>query len=281
MDHADFNLPIPKKLLALWVQLRNEEDQAGRLALLLSSVHSYGHACNLSNAVNDRQGKSRFVYYGESRTLSEYSLEEGVDEYVNKHLEELFINTLNTYLEDKQTLPDGVKKSIGVLNRVKTLLIRLFTTGQYGILIELNIPDYIKSQVDLVFSSLEDTLDDITMDFTEYLRDTDNNWMADRVDNLGVSFWGDVEDKTTNNFTKYFGRDIQNINNYDEVYKRYVTFHGLFLKVTRTITAESLFEIFDITSSSYTKTLIILVNEFQLMFDADTNLQLIQKFIYA
>lgn len=270
-----------ERLLETWDQLNVEGDIAVQTAILLSGVHYFGYALTESNRVNGRQGKSRVTFTNEQRKLMEHALDENVDTFIDKKLNDLFFYIVSTYLIDKQTLPESKpKKALGIEGRVKSLMIMLFATNQYDIIPKLQVPYYVQPQVDKVFKKIYQEQDEVLDLWIQYLEQHESQELADHVRDLGDSFWGSEYMTSGAIWTTKFKGMIHLFKNLAETYDAYLKFRTSYIKVTRSIPRNELFGIFDLTDDKYDKFRKTVLNDFQQLFTEDENALAIQKLIY-
>lgn len=277
---TDSGIKLNQRFLSCYRLIEGETDVAEMMTDLLFAANEYSHAQVLSNELNGRQGKNRKVYDGDKRALMNYSFEEDVDMFIDKQLDDLLVNSLNMYLADKQELPTSPKFAAGIENRVKALLIMLFGTGQLGIIPRLNVPTYVlpyvKKATDKIFDTKEDALEGWIM----YLEDSGNEKLAEIVRSIGNEFWGSDTVNAQDVFQRHFQNYLKDIKDYEKTYQMYLYYRNEYMKLTRRVTMNRLYETFDMTSNQFDKGKKAFINEFPQMFSEDETANLILKVIY-
>lgn len=270
-----------RRLLEVWNQLNEENDVAMMTAILLTGVHFFGYALTMSNSINGRQGKNRLTFRNENRRLIEVAEDDNIDAVQDKKLNDLFSYIIQTYLTDKQELPEGRPKlANGMMSRVKSLFIMLFATGQYGVIPKLTIPPYIQPMIDKTFDWINEEQDNILDNWIAYLEQHESQEIADLVRSLGRSFWGSDYVTPENIFLTKFQGMTHKFKDYAATYSAYLQFRGENIKVTRSIARNSLTTIFQMSDDQFNWYRKCIIDEFQHIFTEDENSVAIQKLIY-
>lgn len=95
------------RLLEVYDQIADNPDVAYKTAAFLTISNYYSYALRVSNMINGRQGKNRATVSYQTSQLMRYSLDTDVDEILDQRMTDLFVDILNTYLSDKQELPQS------------------------------------------------------------------------------------------------------------------------------------------------------------------------------
>lgn len=277
----DIRTSVSDRLLEVYDQIAEAEDMAQKTAALLTTSHYYGHALKLANAVNGRQGKNRITVNYDSFKLMKYSLDTDVDEILDQRVADLFVTILNTYLADKQELPSSSpRKAAGMLSRVKTLMIMLVVTNQYGLIPLLNIPRYIFYKVTELFDNIQEIKEDVLDSWIQWLIDNDNKKMADIAAAAGNEFWGSEGIKANVMYDRHYGRMREDIKKPIETYDKYLHFRSEYRKSTKNIQPSKIYDIFDITPDSYNRARRNVYKEITDLFPEDSNIKAIQRLIF-
>lgn len=270
-----------QRLLSCYLKYDTDPDQTARLVTLLNTVHTYNWSIVQSNEINARQGKSRFTYSSDSVGLMNYPINEDIDSVTDKRLNELVIRCINEYLMDKQILPDKPLAKAGMIARVKSLLIKLFANGMYGILPELNVPVYATDWVVNALDQIQTTQDTVLNEYILYLEESGNIKLADIAKSVGPKFLVSGKTKGISNFQRY----TENVSDlvivdYDQVYNKYLEARKQCIQVIRNLASNSLFKVFDISIDSYHTGIRNVMAEFENLFTDDVSVKLIRKLTY-
>lgn len=260
--------------------VKNEAFIPEMMTGLLYSAHEFSYAQIISNEINNRQGKNRKTYVGDSKKLMSYASEEDVNLIVDRQLDELMVSSLNVYLSDKQELPASEKFAAGIISRVKSMIVKLFGTGQYGIVTQLNLPDYVKPYVQLAFDKIAESKEDSLDDWINYLEDSGNDFLAEIVRSKGADFWGSDTVNAQDVFQRNFQAHLKEIRDYEKTYQMFLYYRNEYMKMTRKVTMNRLYETFDMTNNQYDKGLRMFINELPQMFNESEVNNLILKMIY-
>lgn len=261
------------RLVEIYSQIDQSEDIAYKTAAFMTVSNYYSYALRLSNEVNGRQGRNRLTVDYSTAKLMQYSLDTDVNMILDKQLTELLVSILNAYLSDKQDLPGNKPRvSTGILNRVKSLMIMLVSTNQYGIIPMLNIPPYMLKQVGNLFDNIQQIKEDVLDSWITYLSDNNNQKMAERVRSVGNEFWGSEGIKANVIYDRYFGDMEAEINNPIETYKVYLKFRAEYRKSTKNILPSRVYDIFNITPDAYDKSRKNVYLEIQQLFPDENDI---------
>lgn len=268
------------RMIEVYDQISNAEDVATMTACFLTISNYYNYAMSISNEINGRQGKSRMTVTSDTAQLMRYSLENDIDDILDKRLSDLFVSILNTYLIDKQELPSDPRKAAIIENRVKALIIMLVSTNQYGVIPLLNIPTYILTKVSLLFENLRKIKDQVLMEFIEYLESTGNREMAEIVRSSGNEFWGSEGMKANSVYDRHFGHLKDRIIKPVETYNEYKNFRARYRKSTKNVLPSTVYEVMNITPGAYDRARLNVYNEITNLFPEDENIKTVQRLIF-
>jgi hypothetical protein len=282
-DTGPFQSEMANRILAAYAAIDSEsEDIRNRLASLMSITNNYGYALTIANEVNSRQGKMRYVYSDDERTLMSHSYEPDVNPTIDSQLEELFIYMVDSYLAMHSDLSDSEEGSNTWkyhVNSVKTVLIMLFKNNQYGIIPKLHVPDWAQQWVVNAIEAINDKQEEVYFEWITYLSESGNEELVDTVKSVGIDFF--KVSKAINTFYKYFKDKIANIKNYDEVYAKFLELRDEYIKASTNITQKSLYPIFETTDDTFNKRKKTVINEFQQMFQTDEHAILLKRLIFG
>lgn len=270
------------KLYEIYNQIADTDDIAQKTAALLTTTNYYSHAIKISNILNGRQGKNRVTVTGSTSQLMAYSLETDLDEITDKHLTELLVSIIDTYLADKQELPSNERLAAGILSRVKALIIMLITTNNFSIIHMIKIPLYVLKMTTNIFDQIREIEQSILDDFVKYLIDSGNAEMAEIVVREGKSFWGTEGIKADVLYDRYFG-ELANqgkIKNPTETYQKYLQFRAEYRKSTKSILPSRMYDIFQITQDAYSRARQNVYYELNQLFPEDKNIEVIKRLLY-
>lgn len=267
------------RLLEVYTQMQAAEEVKYMIAILMTTSETYSYALRISNELNGLQGKNRAVVSYDSMELMRYSIETDVDELMDKKILDLFVAILNTYLADKQELPQNAREAAGVKSRVKALMIMLIRTNQYGIIPLLTIPTWLLRDVSDIFTELRKIKDEVTNAWIQYLESTGNIEMAEIVRSLGNEFWGSEGIKANVIWDRHFGKIQDKIKNPAETYEKYKELRAAYRKTTKNIMPSKVYDIFDITPDAYDKARRSVYAELEQLYPEDDNIQVIQKLV--
>lgn len=267
------------RLLEVYTQMQAAEEVKYMIAILMTTSETYSYALRISNELNGLQGKNRAVVSYDSMELMRYSIETDVDELMDKKVLDLFVAILNTYLADKQELPQNAREAAGVKSRVKALMIMLIRTNQYGLIPMLTIPTWLLRDVSDIFTELRKIKDEVTNTWIQYLESTGNGEMAEIVRSLGNEFWGSEGIKANVIWDRHFGKIQDKIKNPAETYEKYKELRAAYRKTTKNIMPSKIYDIFDITPDAYDKARRAVYAELEQLYPEDDNIQVIQRLV--
>lgn len=271
-----------ERLLSIYDAISPGGDDAENLTVLLSYKNTWGYANRLANVVNHRQGKERSVYDSNKRELINSSYEEHVDISMDKKLDDLFVNVLNEYLSPLAIVPQGVNKSKKVINTCGACLIMLFKNNQLGIIPRLKLPDYAIPWIEKTFELIRSVQDDVMDEWIEYLIESNNEFLIDKMREIGNDFFIQTASDAICTYSKYLKGYTDKINDPDKTYEKFLELKAEFNKVTGTINQNKLYEIYGMTEDSFKNRRISIIEEFQVAFTRNNeNLDLLKKLIYG
>lgn len=259
------------KVVEIYKQITDTDDPANRTAAFLTFLHQYNYSLNISNEINDRQGKNRYAST-ESYKLMRYSYSaQDINEVLDEKLLNLLVSIINSYLEDKKELPSNEKLARSKMVRAKSLMIMLITTNQINVIALLDdLPKYLHGPVSKIFDLMSTIREDSLDGFVKYLRESGNEKMADIAESVGGrDFWGTDGTKANVVYERHFGKIREEIVNPIETYKKYLKFRGEYRKSSRGIVPSKILEIFDISKDSYQKGRKNVYNEILTQFPDD------------
>lgn len=280
-DHS-LREPGNERLLEVWDQLNSTSDVPVLTAILLSGVHYYSHAITQSNVLNGLQGRNRATFHNEQKSLMNLSLEDNTDLVIDKQLNDLFIYICSTYISERMVLPVNKPKiANGMKLDVYSFIIMLFATGQYGVLSQIEIPDYAKKPIGEVFEFITDSQDKILDTWIEYLEGHESQELADLVRSMGRSFWGSEYSTAQNTFLTKFQNRLHKFKDYQGTYDAYLKFRESYIKVSRNIARNGLIGYFGMSNDQYNWHHNNVINELNNTFVEDESSLAIQKLIYG
>jgi hypothetical protein len=169
------------KLIKSYDSVAESEDLSELTSWALFSVFKYYHAQqNITRDLVLHQGKNRSILSNDNRNLLPPS-EDSVNEKENKKRSKRITDKLNLYLSDKQELPDSPKLSIGITNKVKSLVIVLFRNNAFDIINQLDLPYYVSDYIDPVFATIRENREDVLDNWISYLMNSENEILVDTV----------------------------------------------------------------------------------------------------
>lgn len=241
------------KLMEIYDQITNEADETSRLASFLTTTNYYSYGLKVANELNGRQGKSRVTINDRSTRLMGYSLEVDVSEVTDNIYENLYLDILNAYLQDKQQLPsDKPRVAQGMLSRVKALFIMLVVTDKSWLIPKIDpIPNYMLKMTRNLFDHLQKIRDDALNSFIEYLKQSENFEMAEIVKATGNRFWGSEKTKPNVIYDHYFHQIQTSIKQPKKTYEMYLFFRQQYRNSTINILPSRIHKIFEITLDAY------------------------------
>lgn len=268
------------RLFEVYDQIARTEDIAIKTAAFMTTTNYFNYALIISNEINGRQGKNRLTVDYTTANLMRYSYDTDVNDILDKELIEIEIDIINTYLADKQELPNSAKSSAGILSRVKSIYIMLTTTDQYSLIISTNIPKYMLGMVSKLFTKLQEIQNEILNLWIEWLTNNGNKEMADIVKTVGNEFWGSAGIKSNVIYDRYFGHMQDRISNPAKTYEMYLNYRIEYRKSTKNILPSRLYEIFDITPDQYRRGKENVISEIKILFPENENKDVIRRLIF-
>jgi hypothetical protein len=271
----------------IYAAVSDETDIDIALSELLCGTHSFSYAQKIAMEVNDKQGKNRSVYTSERRALMESAEAENIDQLVNKDAEELCIDLITIYLNDKMELPmDRPKIAAGIKNRVKSLFITLIKQQHYDLIAldgqgneldyGIKVPEYIKEPVIKMINLLLDEYNEVISEWMQYLESHENQEVYQLAE-VKNHYLFDVSSKTNvdNRFQNVFGElKDEDWTNYHETYKTYLDFMSQVRRLSKDYKAKPILEIFGIQNKEYNKAFEAVQEEFSRIFTENQELQL-------
>lgn len=269
------------RLLEVYDQIADNPDVAYKTAAFLTISNYYSYALRVSNMINGRQGKNRATVSYQTSQLMRYSLDTDVDEILDQRMTDLFVDILNTYLSDKQELPQSKPRvAAGMLSRVKALMIMLIATNQYGVIPLLTIPNYMLRMVTELFDNIRVIKEDVLESWITWLKQNNNQEMAEIVTSVGNDFWGSEGIKANVIYDRHFGKIRDRINKPIDTYNMYLNFRAEYRKSTKNILPSKVYDIFDITPDAYDRARQNVYKEISELFPEDTNVKAVQRLIF-
>ena len=269
------------RLLEVYDQIADNPDVAYKTAAFLTISNYYSYALRVSNMINGRQGKNRATVSYQTSQLMRYSLDTDVDEILDQRMTDLFVDILNTYLSDKQELPQSKPRvAAGMLSRVKALMIMLIATNQYGVIPLLTIPNYMLRMVTELFDNIRVIKEDVLESWITWLKQNNNQEMAEMVTSVGNDFWGSEGIKANVIYDRHFGKIRDRINKPIDTYNMYLNFRAEYRKSTKNILPSKVYDIFDITPDAYDRARQNVYKEISELFPEDTNVKAVQRLIF-
>lgn len=269
------------RLLEVYDQIADNPDVAYKTAAFLTISNYYSYALRVSNMINGRQGKNRATVSYQTSQLMRYSLDTDVDEILDQRMTDLFVDILNTYLSDKQELPQSKSRvAAGMLSRVKALMIMLIATNQYGVIPLLTIPNYMLRMVTELFDNIRVIKEDVLESWITWLKQNNNQEMAEIVTSVGNDFWGSEGIKANVIYDRHFGKIRDRINKPIDTYNMYLNFRAEYRKSTKNILPSKVYDIFDITPDAYDRARQNVYKEISELFPEDTNVKAVQRLIF-
>lgn len=269
------------RLLEVYDQIADNPDVAYKTAAFLTISNYYSYALRVSNMINGRQGKNRATVSYQTSQLMRYSLDTDVDEILDQRMTDLFVDILNTYLSDKQELPQSKPRvAAGMLSRVKALMIMLIATNQYGVIPLLTIPNYMLRMVTELFDNIRVIKEDVLESWIIWLKQNNNQEMAEIVTSVGNDFWGSEGIKANVIYDRHFGKIRDRINKPIDTYNMYLNFRAEYRKSTKNILPSKVYDIFDITPDAYDRARQNVYKEISELFPEDTNVKAVQRLIF-
>lgn len=239
--------------MEIYDSIGSVEEVERRLAIFLTTSNAFGYSLKVANEINDRQGRNRLTLDYSSTRLMAYSLESDIDEIIDRRLSGLMQDILNTYLSDKQVLPSKPRAQAAMISRVKALFIMLITTNQYGIIPKLNVPQYILPTVYSFFERIREIKDEVIDSWINYLMESGNDLMAERVKSLGNEFWGSEGSKANVIYNRHFHDLESEIKDPIGTYNAYLKYRSEYIKSTKNLIPTTVYNLFDISVGSYNR----------------------------
>jgi hypothetical protein len=270
------------KLMEIYDQISSEQDETARLADFLTITNYYNFALKVANEVNGRQGKARVTVNERTVRLMGYSLDTDVSEVTDKMLQNLYLDIINAYLQDKQDLPsDRPRTAQGIISRVKALFIMLVSSNKSWVIPMIDpIPRYMLKITRTLFDQLQLIRNDAVNSFIAYLEKSGNDKLAEIVRSAGNKFWG-TEGSKANEIYEYYTRNIMTeIKDPKKTYEMYLYFRSQYRKSTINIMPSRIYEIFEITPDAYRRAKEKVYDEIRELFPQSEYAKSIKELLY-
>jgi DNA-binding ferritin-like protein (Dps family) len=256
------------RLLSAYYEIQSEESVPYMLAYLLSTAHdSMGTAINISNDVNDLQGKNRISASNLDDTFRNIALDD-LSYVKTDMILELYVEALNLFLEDKQQLPTKTRAANALLYKLKTFFILLIKNEQHVIISKLNVPDFMEIYIDEANSYLDEKAKEIYEDFISYVEQTESQYLADYFRSLGSNIWGSHRSNMREVYNKITKPVMDHIKDWTKLRDRVLELRNDYFHVTRSINYNKLYGIFQIGKTTFEDYRKELIPELDALFES-------------
>jgi hypothetical protein len=273
------NGPFNAKLIESYDSVADSKELIDMTTWALYSVFKYYHAQqNITRDLVHSQGKNRSIFDNDSRS-SQLSSEDDIDEKENKEKSKRIIDKLNLYLSDKQILPDSPRLSIGVTNKIKSLVIVLFRNNAFDIINQLDLPYYVSDYIDPALATIRDNREDVLDNWISYLMNSGNSILVDIVLLNEMKFWGNPKFTSNRLFNLYFNSKKNKIKDYEKTYDMFSHYRKEYMKLNGNVEIGKLCDIFDIGINEFDSARRRFIEEFETLIDDEGDEDLINEVI--